>query len=122
MLVWKFLERHRLNITTSFVAQSSGAVSNFSMCNKLSHKKILLTDQFNPHRAKKPSLPFTHGAFVRALAESLQSRDILVTFGKMAVGSFMHCAILTISLEHIDRRCKLVFSFGLLVHSDCVLS
>ena len=40
----------------------------------------------------------------------------------MAVGGFMHCAIMTVSLEHIDWYHKIVLSFGLLVCADCVLS
>ena len=49
---------------------------------------------------------------MRALTESLQSCDILVTLGKMADGS----------LEHFDLYCNVVVTFGLLVRYGCALS
>ena len=74
------------------------------------------------HACSLPYIYIPHGAFMRALAESLRSRDILVTFGKMADHSFMHCASLTILLERFDSYHKIVLIFGLLVRSGCALS
>ena len=34
----------------------------------------------------------------------------------------MHCAILSVSLEHFDLYCNVVLTFGLLVRSGCALS
>ena len=59
---------------------------------------------------------------MRALAESLQWCDILVTFGKMVDRGFMHCASLTILLECFDSYRKIVPTFGLLVCSGYALS